>query len=80
MFIVGMYVRILLILYIFLMFCNNMYVLNFFYYLFIDFIFSLFSFFSGKGLDIIIKSFVGVDIFIEDLWLNFFCCSINLNK
>jgi|TARA_B110000003_G_scaffold233179_1_gene236338 lysophospholipid hydrolase len=76
----GMYARTLSTSHILPMLRNNMHVLNSPHHLLTDLTLPLLSLFSGKGLDTIIKSSVGADTSIEDLWLNFFCCSTNLNK
>ena len=57
-----------------------MHLLNSPHHLLTDLTLPLLSLFSGKGLDAVIKSSVGADTTIEDLWLNFFCCSTNLNQ
>jgi lysophospholipid hydrolase len=75
----GMYARTLSTAHILPTLRNNMHVLNSPHHLLTDLTLPLLSLFSGKGLDNIIKASVG-DTDIEDLWLNFFCCSTNLTK
>ena len=76
----GMYARTLSSSHILPMLRNNMHALNSPRHLLTDLTLPLLSLFSGKGLNEIIKRSVGAETAIEDLWLNFFCCSTNLNK
>ena len=76
----GMYARSLSTSHIVPVLRNNMHLLNSPHHLLTDLTLPLLSLFSGKGLDAVIKSSVGADTTIEDLWLNFFCCSTNLNQ
>ena len=76
----GMYARTLSTSQILPMLRNNMHALNSPHHLLTDLTLPLLSLFSGKGLDAVIKNSVGANTVIEDLWLNFFCCSTNLSK
>ena len=76
----GMYARTLSTSHILPMLRNNMHMLNSPHHLLTDLTLPLLSLFSGKGLDNVIMNSVGSDSQIEDLWLNFFCCSTNLTK
>ena len=76
----GMYARSLSTSHMLPMLRENMHVLSSPHHLLTDLTLPLLSLFSGKGLDGVVKSSVGTDTEIEDLWLNFFCCSTNLTK
>jgi len=76
----GMYARSLSTSHMMPILRQNMHVLSSPHHLLTDLTLPLLSLFSGKGLDGVVKSSVGVDTQIEDLWLNFFCCSTNLTK